>query len=124
MNAVEVKDILIKKLKFTHQDIEKLNIFTDELLKYNKKYNLISKSTENEIWSRHILDSAQIVNFIDFMRPHSLSDLGSGAGFYVNAITEKWSKNYRMEDYIIHELSSIISSKLKATQIIKNELII
>jgi len=37
-------------------------------------------------------------------------DLGSGAGFYINAITEKWSKNYRMEDYIIHEINSIIRS--------------
>ena len=37
-------------------------------------------------------------------------DLGSGAGFYINAITEKWSKNYRMEDYIIHELTSVIRS--------------
>ncbi len=37
-------------------------------------------------------------------------DLGSGAGFYVNATNEKWAKNYRMEDYIIKELSSIINS--------------
>ncbi len=81
MKADEIKDILVKKLKFTHQDIEKLNKFHDELLKYNKKYNLISKSTENELWSRHILDSAQIVNFIDFKQSHSLSDLGTGAGF-------------------------------------------
>ena len=81
MKADKIKDILVKKLKFKHQDIEKLNKFHDELLKYNKKYNLISKSTENEIWSRHILDSAQIVNFIDFKQPYSLSDLGTGAGF-------------------------------------------
>ena len=81
MKADKIKDILVKKLKFTHKDIEKLNKFHDELLKYNKKYNLISKSTENEIWSRHILDSAQIVNFIDFKQSHSLSDLGTGAGF-------------------------------------------
>ncbi len=81
MKADEIKDILVKKLKFTHQDIEKLNKFHDELLKYNKKYNLISKSTENEVWSRHILDSAQIVNFIDFKQSHSLSDLGTGGGF-------------------------------------------
>ena len=81
MKADEIKDILVKKLKFTHQDIEKLNKFHDELLKYNKKYNLISKSTENEIWSRHILDSAQIVDFIDFKQSNSLSDLGTGAGF-------------------------------------------
>ena len=81
MKADNIKEILVKKLKFTHQDIEKLNTFHDELLKYNKKYNLISKSTEDEIWSRHILDSAQIVNFIDFKQSYSLSDLGTGAGF-------------------------------------------
>ena len=81
MKADKIKDILLEKLKFTHQDIEKLNKFHDELLKYNKQYNLISKSTENDIWSRHILDSAQIVNFIDFKKNHSLADLGTGAGF-------------------------------------------
>ena len=81
MKADKIKDILLEKLKFTNQDIEKLNKFYDELLKYNKQYNLISKSTENDIWSRHILDSAQIVNFIDFKKNYSLADLGTGAGF-------------------------------------------
>ena len=37
-------------------------------------------------------------------------DLGSGAGFYINALVEKWVKHYRMEDYIIHELPKIIRS--------------
>ena len=31
-------------------------------------------------------------------------DLGTGAGFFINATKEKWSAHYRMEDYIIHEL--------------------
>jgi S-formylglutathione hydrolase len=35
-------------------------------------------------------------------------DLGSGAGFYINATVEKWAKHYRMEDYIIHELPNVI----------------
>ena len=35
-------------------------------------------------------------------------DLGSGAGFYINATEDKWAANYRMEDYIIHELPKII----------------
>jgi len=35
-------------------------------------------------------------------------DLGSGAGFYINATEDKWAVNYRMEDYIIHELPKII----------------
>ena len=37
-------------------------------------------------------------------------DLGSGAGFYINATVDKWSENYRMEDYIIKELPAIVSS--------------
>ena len=37
-------------------------------------------------------------------------DLGSGAGFYINATEEKWSTNYRMEDYIMQELPEIIRS--------------
>ena len=81
MEAEKIKDILINDLGFTHKDLDKLSKFHDELLKFNKNYNFISKSTENEVWSRHILDSAQIVKFIDFKKPLSLADLGTGAGF-------------------------------------------
>ena len=35
-------------------------------------------------------------------------DLGTGAGFYINATQEKWSVRYRMEDYIISELPKVI----------------
>ena len=35
-------------------------------------------------------------------------DLGTGAGFYINATQGKWSAHYRMEDYIIHELPKVI----------------
>ena len=81
MNKEEVKIKLKNTLKFTLEDIEKLNIFHDELLKFNKKYNLISKSTEDDVWHRHILDSAQLVKYIDFSSSKSISDMGSGGGF-------------------------------------------
>ena len=81
MNKQEVQKNLKHILNFSSEDLEKLQIFHDELLKFNKKYNLISKSTENDIWHRHILDSAQLVKYIDFYDNKSLSDLGSGAGF-------------------------------------------
>lgn len=35
-------------------------------------------------------------------------DLGAGAGFYVNATQEPWSKNYRMYDYVAHELPEFL----------------
>jgi 16S rRNA (guanine527-N7)-methyltransferase len=80
MNKEEVQSELLK-LKFSQDNIDKLSIFHDELLKFNKKYNLISKSTESSIWNRHILDSAQIVKYVTFKDGESLSDMGSGAGF-------------------------------------------
>jgi len=80
MQDVEVINILQNQLSFSSKHISDLKIFKNELLMANIKHNLISKSTEINIWHRHILDSAQLVKFIDFSKG-SLSDLGSGAGF-------------------------------------------
>lgn len=49
------------------------------LLKWNKKFNLISTETEDNILKRHIADSAQLVSYINDT-DHVL-DIGSGAGF-------------------------------------------
>jgi len=37
-------------------------------------------------------------------------DFGSGAGFYVNATTDPWSKNYQMYSYIVDELPKLIAA--------------
>jgi 16S rRNA (guanine527-N7)-methyltransferase len=81
MNEKEVHSILLNKLHFTQDALYKLDVFSKEVVKYNQKFNLISKSTEVNIWDRHILDSAQLVKFIDFNDGFSLWDLGTGAGF-------------------------------------------
>ena len=82
MQEQAVINILQEQLKFTDQSIDKLKMFETELLKVNRKHNFIAKSTESFIWNRHILDSAQLVKYIDFNKNKgSLSDLGSGAGF-------------------------------------------
>ena len=80
MQELKVIKILQEELKFTDQSIDKLKMLETELLNANKKHNFIAKSTEDSIWSRHILDSAQLVKYINF-KQGSLSDLGSGAGF-------------------------------------------
>ena len=80
MQEKEVISSLQNQLNFSAKNISDIKIFINELLGANKKYNFISKRTEKEIWHRHILDSAQLVKFIDFSKS-SLSDLGSGAGF-------------------------------------------
>ena len=91
MQQLEVINILKKDLNFTDQSVEKLKKFTNLVLKENKNHNLIAKSTENQIWVRHILDSAQLVKFIDF-RVKSLADLGTGAGF-PGLVVEIFNKN-------------------------------
>ena len=80
MDIVFVKKYLQENLGFSDEKIQKIQKYVDLLLVFNKKYNLISKSTEKEVWTRHILDSAQIIKYIDFNKDHILSDLGSGAG--------------------------------------------
>ena len=80
MQEQEVIKILQEELEFTDQSIDKLKMLETELLKANAKHNFIAKSTESHIWLRHILDSAQLIKYINF-KSGSLSDLGSGAGF-------------------------------------------
>ena len=75
-----VKRILIKDLNFDPPKIKKLENFVKKLLIYNKKRNLIAKSTEKQIWDRHILDSAQLIKFIDTKNCTGIADLGSGGG--------------------------------------------
>ena len=91
MQQFEVINILKKSLNFSDHSIEKLIKFTNLVLKENQNYNLIAKSTENQIWHRHVLDSAQLVKFIDF-NLNSMADLGTGAGF-PGIVVEIFNKN-------------------------------
>jgi len=81
MNELKAIEILKNELGFSDSSIKKLKKFHSYLLEYNKRYNLISKNTEKSIWIRHILDSAQIIKFIDESKDHKIVDFGSGAGF-------------------------------------------
>ena len=71
---------LIKSLQVSRETITSLNIYETLLLENNRKFNLISKSTENILKTRHILDSAQAIDFID-KSSKICADLGTGAGF-------------------------------------------
>ncbi|QCO66817.1 S-formylglutathione hydrolase [Luteimonas yindakuii] len=42
-------------------------------------------------------------------------DLGKGAGFYVNATQDPWSKHYRMYDYIVDELPAWVEADPSAS---------
>lgn len=42
--------------------------------------------------------------------PDGAYDFGLGAGFYVNATQAPWSQNYRMYDYIVDELPTVMAT--------------
>lgn len=68
-----------KIVKIDRNQFNMLNDYINFLLNYNNKINLIGKSTINDIWNRHIIDSLQIMKLIK-NNNLSVADLGSGAG--------------------------------------------
>ena len=76
-------DLLVEKQKppksLSFPNKNTLSDYVDLLIQANKKLNLISKSTENDIWERHILDSAQLITLFP-SKTKTVCDVGSGAG--------------------------------------------
>ena len=75
----------IKKSKLNIQNVsretlDELNAYSYSILNKNKEINLISTTTEKSINTRHIVDSAQTIDFIDKNNIKICTDLGSGAG--------------------------------------------
>jgi len=72
-------EFFIKKFNVSRETIEKLNKYNNFLLENNKLLNLIGKTTEKHVFSRHFKDSAQIYDLIE--NKSEIIDIGSGAGF-------------------------------------------
>ena len=67
-------------LDVSRETFERLDEYSKDIILKNKEINLISKSTESSIKSRHIADSMQTIDFIDKNDIKTCTDLGSGAG--------------------------------------------
>jgi len=73
-------DTFNRFIQVSRETILSLRKYEEMLVIANKELNLIGNSTINQIWTRHFLDSAQVIDFID-KNCKSLIDVGSGAGF-------------------------------------------
>ena len=73
-------DTFSRFTQVSRETIISLVKYENYLIQSNKTLNLIGKSTISEIWTRHFLDSSQVIDFID-KNTKNLIDLGSGAGF-------------------------------------------
>ena len=69
-----------ERLDVPRETIERLEAFASLLRRENDRQNLVSKTSLETLWQRHILDSAQLIRFAEPGARHWL-DLGTGAGF-------------------------------------------
>lgn len=51
---------------------------------------------------------------LDLPGEHASYDFGSGAGFYLDATVAPWKRHYRMETYLIEELSELVFAHFPA----------
>ena len=63
----------------SRETLARLSAYVELLCRWNPKINLVGHATLKEVWRRHILDSAQLIEHIP-ASSRILVDLGSGAG--------------------------------------------
>ena len=86
----------ISNLNVSRETCNELESFINMIQKKNKQINIISRKNSDQgvIRQRHIVDSAQIIDFVD-LNTNTTSDLGSGGGIpgLIIAILMKKLKN-------------------------------
>ena len=86
----------IQKLDVSRETCSELESLISMIQKKNQEINIISKksSKKQDIRQRHIVDSAQIIDFVD-LKSNTTSDLGTGGGMpgLIIAILMKKLKN-------------------------------
>lgn len=73
------KDEFRAKVDVSRETFERLEIYAELLTVWNKRINLVSPKSLEQLWTRHFLDSAQLFHLGEGAK-HWV-DLGSGGGF-------------------------------------------
>lgn len=81
MTEDEVRQALRDDYGASAKAMDRLTAFVDLLKREARRQNLVARSTLDQVWHRHILDSAQLVPLASRAEEGIWLDLGSGAGF-------------------------------------------
>jgi 16S rRNA (guanine527-N7)-methyltransferase len=81
MTEDEARHWLRAEAKVSDEQMEQLQAFVTYLKLEAQSQNLISAATFDQIWARHIADSAQLAGLAGKAAWSNWLDLGSGAGF-------------------------------------------
>jgi 16S rRNA (guanine527-N7)-methyltransferase len=79
MKPTQDRTAALKLVPVSRETQQRLAAFVDLLARWRKITNLISATSFEEVWSRHIADSAQLLTLAP--KAKRWVDLGSGAGF-------------------------------------------
>jgi len=80
MDREEQINTFSRYYQVSRETVKTLKKYESIIVESNQHINLVGKSTINQIWHRHILDSYQVIDYID-KNDKNLLDLGSGSGF-------------------------------------------
>lgn len=73
-----------KATNVSRETLDRFQGYSELLLNWQKKINLIGPGTEKDVWGRHFLDSAQLLGLVNkagIKKNRVWLDIGSGAGF-------------------------------------------
>ena len=116
-------EIIKQYIKNSNEKFLILQHFVEMVLDENKKHNLIGNNTIDNIWTRHVIDSLQLVDYIQ--NKQTIIDLGSGAGFpaiVLNIATNKQTILIEKSPVKAKFLQNVIST-LKLNAEVKNEVL-
>src|SRR4026209_480980 len=79
------RDLFLREVRELGVDVSRetlgqLEALVETLVRWQKAINLVGRATIEDVWTRHVLDSAQLAPLIP-ADAKSLADLGSGGGF-------------------------------------------
>ena len=103
MEDILKKYSLLNQLNVSRETFLDFELFISMILEKNKEINLISKETAKNdiIRHRHVIDSAQIIDFVD-LNNNTTSDLGTGGGFpgiIVSIMIKNMKKDTKLKLY-------------------------
>lgn len=70
----------MQKYDVSRETFDRLKLYQDLLMEWQTRFNLVSKNSLEDAWSRHFIDSVQLFRYIP-SSAKTLLDFGSGAGF-------------------------------------------
>lgn len=118
-NIEQKKQIVVEQINKFHKlsalQIKALEDFVLLLIQETNEYNLVGKSTIDDVWNRHILDSAQLLQYIDDKNV-KVADFGSGAGFPGYVLSILGVKEMHLVEKSFRKCEFLRKAKIFSTQ--------